>query len=140
MKLKKKMDFRRKWRCNSKILQQLDVPQPKMEKQGRYCKNNWTKNERILPCTIELPISCWMSILFRLLNDVRSRLGTVSKERDHLLEQTEVMRSEIRKHLAIKQSTLDKMQRMKLELGLTSSESNHLIQVPNRSLTAMQLQ
>lgn len=47
--------------------------------------------------------------------------------------ENDLMKSEIKNQIAVKQSTLDKMQKLKLELGLTSSESQQLIQVPFRS-------
>ena len=69
-----------------------------------------------------------------MLEDVRRRLRIVCEERDGLKEQNTVMRREIKQHFAIKTSAIEKMEKLKSHIGLTSSESKSLCQVILRGI------
>eukprot|EP00210_Caulerpa_lentillifera_P006952 g6647.t1 len=62
------------------------------------------------------------------VDELIKKIKVLSEEKEQLLAENEVMKVEIKNHLMVKQSTQEKMKQMKVEIGLTSSESKHLIQ------------
>jgi len=57
------------------------------------------------------------------------KLEKLTEEKEQFSAENEVMRVEIKSHLKVKQTTQEKLKQMKVEMGLTASESRHLIQV-----------
>ena len=90
---------------------------------------NQSEQDRAENAKCVICLSGYRRFAFSMLEDVRRRLRIVCKERDGLKEQNTVMRREIKQHFAIKTSAIEKMEKLKCHIGLTSSESESLCQV-----------
>lgn len=53
---------------------------------------------------------------------MREKVGCLSAEND-------VLKGEVRAHMRVKQSTAEKLERVRRKLGLTTAESQHFVQV-----------